>query len=183
MQVVTEKQWYLTNELLFCICLFCQGDSSSYYCSAMCVPSHFSHAWLFETLWTVAHQAPLSTGFSRQEHWSGLPCPPSGVLLTQGLNTCLLPLLHSQAGSLPLVPPRKQTTLKYSCMKQPFYYVPGFCSSEIQTRPNRDNFSLFRDVWGLISEILRRRVTLLLWGRIPWVFFIHISGSWWRLLG
>ena len=28
------------------------------------------------TLWTVAHQAPLSVGFSRQEHWSGLPCPP-----------------------------------------------------------------------------------------------------------
>ena len=31
---------------------------------------------LFETLWTVAIQAPLSMGFSRQEFWSGLPCPP-----------------------------------------------------------------------------------------------------------
>ena len=31
---------------------------------------------LFVTLWTVAHQAPLSMGFSRQEFWSGLPCPP-----------------------------------------------------------------------------------------------------------
>ena len=29
------------------------------------------------TSWTAAHQAPLSTGFSRQEHWSGLPCPSS----------------------------------------------------------------------------------------------------------
>ena len=29
---------------------------------------------------TVAHQAPLSMGFSRQEHWGGLPCPPSGDL-------------------------------------------------------------------------------------------------------
>ena len=28
------------------------------------------------TPWTVAHQAPLSMGFSRQEYWSGLPCPP-----------------------------------------------------------------------------------------------------------
>ena len=28
--------------------------------------------------WTIAHQAPLSLGFSRQEYWSGLPCPPSG---------------------------------------------------------------------------------------------------------
>ena len=35
--------------------------------------------WLFETPWTVARQAPLSMGFSRQEYWSGLPCPPPGA--------------------------------------------------------------------------------------------------------
>ena len=40
--------------------------------------SHVSHVWLFTTLWTVAHQAPLSLGFSRQEYWGGLPCPPQG---------------------------------------------------------------------------------------------------------
>ena len=34
----------------------------------------------FATLWTVARQAPLSTGFSRQEYWSGLPGPPPGDL-------------------------------------------------------------------------------------------------------
>ena len=33
------------------------------------------------TLWTVAHQAPLSMGFPRHEYWSGLPCPPPGDLL------------------------------------------------------------------------------------------------------
>ena len=32
-----------------------------------------SRVLLFATLWTVAHQAPLSMGFSRQEYWSGLP--------------------------------------------------------------------------------------------------------------
>ena len=37
-----------------------------------------SHGQLFLTLWTVAHQAPLSIGFSRQEYWSGLPFPPLG---------------------------------------------------------------------------------------------------------
>ena len=37
---------------------------------------HFSHVQLFATLWTVAHQAPLSTEFPRQEYWSGLPFPP-----------------------------------------------------------------------------------------------------------
>ena len=43
-----------------------------------CVPSCFSRVQLFVTPWTVAHQAPLSWGFSRQEYWSGLPCPPPG---------------------------------------------------------------------------------------------------------
>ena len=37
--------------------------------------SHFSCVQLFTTLWTVAHQAPLTMGFSRQEYWSGLPLP------------------------------------------------------------------------------------------------------------
>ena len=37
-----------------------------------------SHVWLFVILWTAACQAPLSMGFSRQEHWSGLPGPPAG---------------------------------------------------------------------------------------------------------
>ena len=38
------------------------------------------------TLWTGAHQAPLSMGFSRQEYWSGLPFPSLGIFPTQGLN-------------------------------------------------------------------------------------------------
>ena len=42
----------------------------------MCVLSCFSHVRLFATLRTVARQAPLSMGFSRQDYWSGLPCPP-----------------------------------------------------------------------------------------------------------
>ena len=39
-----------------------------------------SSVQLFATPWTVAHQDPLSMGFSKQENWSGLPCPPSGAL-------------------------------------------------------------------------------------------------------
>ena len=38
--------------------------------------------------WTVAHQAPLSMGFSRQEYWSGLPCPSLGDLPDPGLLHC-----------------------------------------------------------------------------------------------
>ena len=47
--------------------------------------SRFSHVQLFAILWTVAHQAPLSRGFSRQEYWSGLPCPPPGNLPNPGI--------------------------------------------------------------------------------------------------
>ena len=50
-----------------------------------------SHSRFFVTPWTVAHQAPLSIGFSRQEYWSvGFPFLFQGIFLTQGLNPCLL---------------------------------------------------------------------------------------------
>ena len=50
------------------------------------------------TPWTVAHQAPLAVEFSRQEHWSGLPCPPSGGLSDPGIKPWSPAL---QADSLP----------------------------------------------------------------------------------
>ena len=61
------------------------------------------------TIWTIAHQTPLSMGFSRQKYWSGLPFPTLGDLPNPGLNPHLLCLLHWQAGSLPPVPPGKPT--------------------------------------------------------------------------
>ena len=48
-------------------------------CLCVCL-SHFSCVRLLATLWTIACQAPLSMGLSRQEYWSGLPCPPPGDL-------------------------------------------------------------------------------------------------------
>ena len=71
------------------------------------VVSHFSYVWLFATLWTVACQAPLSLGFSRQEYWSGLPCVSPGDLPDQGIEPVSFSLLHWQMGSLPLVSPVK----------------------------------------------------------------------------
>ena len=54
------------------------------------VLSRFSRVWLFVTLWTVAWEAPLSMGFSRQEYWSGLPFPPPGDLPGPGIETTSL---------------------------------------------------------------------------------------------
>ena len=45
----------------------------------------FIQVQLFAVPWTVAHQAPLSMGFSRQEYWSGLPCPPPRDLPNSGI--------------------------------------------------------------------------------------------------
>ena len=53
----------------------------------------------FVTLWTVAHQAPLSIGFSRQEHWSGLPFPSPEDLPNPGIKPTSPSL---QVDSLPL---------------------------------------------------------------------------------
>ena len=56
----------------------------------LCVLSRFSPVLLFATPWTVALQAPLHMGFSRQENWSGLPCPPPGDLPDPGIETVSL---------------------------------------------------------------------------------------------
>ena len=66
-----------------------------------CMLSCFSHVQLFVMLWTVARQAPLSMGFSRQEYWSGLPRPVSGDLLDPVIEPISLSLQHWQAGFLP----------------------------------------------------------------------------------
>ena len=61
-----------------------------------CILSHFSRFQLFVILWLAAHQAPLSMGFSRQEHWSGLHALLQGIFPTKGLNPHLLRLLHGR---------------------------------------------------------------------------------------
>ena len=77
------------------------------------VPGRLSHVQVLVTLWTVARQAPLSMGFSRQEYWNGLPCPPPGALPDPGIEPeSLTSILHWQVGSLPLAPlgsPRENT--------------------------------------------------------------------------
>ena len=63
------------------------------YClliSYVCVLSHFSCVQLYATLWTAAHQAPVSVGFSRQEYWSGSPRPPPGDLPDPGIKLASL---------------------------------------------------------------------------------------------
>ena len=63
-----------------------------------------SCAWLFVTPWTVAHQASLSMGFSKQEYWSDVPFPVPGDLPDPGVKP-VSPVLAGK--SLSTAPPRK----------------------------------------------------------------------------
>ena len=85
-----------------------QAMANIWYCCCACM---FSCVQLFATPWTVAHQAPLSVGFSKQIYWNGLPCLLQGIFPTQGSH--LLCLLLWKADSLLPVPPGRSSISKY----------------------------------------------------------------------
>ena len=90
-----------------------------------CMPRSFRCVWLFMTQWTVAHQAPLSVGFSRQEYWSGLPFPPPGNLPHPGIEPTSLLSSTLAIEFFTLVPPAKPVISSYT-----FYsLLPGFLLS------------------------------------------------------
>ena len=92
-----------------------------------CMLRSFSRVWLCATPWTVARQAPLSMGFSRQENWSRLQCPPPGDLPDPRIKPESPASPALQADSLPLShrgSPYINVTilLKKSSLRQaPFY--------------------------------------------------------------
>ena len=87
--VAKEKQYYVSF-FSKCVCMCVQLVAHS--CLTLWYP------------WTTVHQAPLSMGFSRQEYWSGLPCPPPGGLPLRRIVPGSPAL---QADSLPFEPPGK----------------------------------------------------------------------------
>ena len=102
--------------------------------SIACMLSPFSCARLFATPWTVAHQAPLSMGFSRQEYWGGLPCLPPGDLPNPGIEPTSLCLLHWQVGSLPLAPPGNphyQRNANQNQNEVPFHTSQNGCDPKV----------------------------------------------------
>ena len=75
-------------------------------CACVCALSCFIPVQVFATLWTAVPQAPLSMGFSRQDYWSGLPCPLPGDLPDLRVEPASL-MLALASMSLPLVPAGK----------------------------------------------------------------------------
>ena len=111
-------------------CLYHYGIKRLGVCVCVCVHVHahvLSHVQLCD-LWTVAHQAPPSMGFSRQEYWSGLPRPPPGDLANPGIG----PVSPSLAGRFfTTEPPGKSHKMK----KQHFILLKAFkCLQDVSTR-------------------------------------------------
>ena len=77
-----------------------------------------SHVQLFVTLWTVALQTSLSMGLSRQEYWSGLPCPSSGDLRDSGIKPGSPALQVESLPSEPLGKPNIIWQLKLNFFKK-----------------------------------------------------------------
>ena len=95
--------WYiLASEYLNLLYLSCLT-----YMVHACMLSCFNHYWLFVTLWIVALQAPL-WDFPSKNTRVGCHAFFQGIFPIQGSNQCLLRLMHWQAGSLPLVPPKNK---------------------------------------------------------------------------
>ena len=82
--------FYIFCSLFLNFCLFYVCWIDIFSCVCVCMLNCFSHVWLFETPWTVARQSPLSRGFSGQEYWSGLLCPPPGDLPNPGIESVSL---------------------------------------------------------------------------------------------
>ena len=81
---------------------------------ALVVVQLLSHVQFFATAWTVAHQAPLSMGFFRQEYWSGLPFPTPGDLPDPGIKPMFPALV---GGFFTTEPPGKPQQLLISFLK------------------------------------------------------------------
>ena len=108
------------------------------YCYVL---SHFSCVWLCATLWTVARQASLSMGFSRQDHWSGLPCHPPGDLPDPGIGSPALAGRFFTTSAtwevLPFLIPTLKTT------NEPTIQLEWASTSPLLSNPSSDSTFVF----------------------------------------
>ena len=115
-----------------------------------------SRVQLFVTLWTVAHQALLSMGFSRQEYLSGLPFPFLVHLPDPGME---LRSLAQQADSLPSEPPGNLRAFRYDINQIPYDYTV-----EVTNRFNRLDLvdrvpeELWTEIYNIVQEMVTKTI-------------------------
>ena len=106
-----------------CLCLALSDAHCLLQGLLLSLLSHYSRVRLFATPWTVAHQAPPSMRFSRQEYGVGCHFLLQGIFTTQGSNQHFLCLLHWQTYSLPL---GKQVQGLPNCGNSKILYLLSF---------------------------------------------------------
>ena len=97
-------------------------QSAIHNCRLSCV-------WLFTTLWTIAHQAPLSIGFSKQEYWSGLPLPLPGDIQGPGIEP-VSPALQADSTCWAIRKAPYWPNKSFSFLKRIFWFHLLFISSQ-----------------------------------------------------
>ena len=112
--------------------LLSHGSNSPFIHACMLSP-----VWLFVIPPTVAHQAPLSMGFSRQEYWSGLPFPPSGDLRDPGIKP-VSPVSPGLAGGFFTTEPPYLLWKNKDEALEIFYFAAGAILSFVTGVPWRD---------------------------------------------
>ena len=122
-----------------------------------------SRVWLFATPWTVAYQASLSMGFSRQEYWSGLPFPSPGDLPDPG-NEPGFPALEADA--LTSEPPGKPNSVRETLIFSELLRKTSLKKEHLSWDLN-DKKDKATQVWrktiphsGITAEVPEARLTL-----------------------
>ena len=123
--------------------------------------NRFRRVCLFSTPWTVAHQAPLSMGFSRQEYWSGLPCPPPGDLPNPGIKT-----------SSPVTPALQVDSLQLSHRGSPYPLFSSVAQSCLPLCSPMDGGAW----WTLVHGVAKSRTQL---SDFTFTFNAVEGLSWW----
>ena len=115
---------------------------------------HFRHVQLFATLWTVAHQDLLSMGFSKQQYWSGLPCPPPGNLPDPGIEPIFLMSPALAGGFFTLVPPGKP---RWECVHRSNANIAPFYTRDLIIFRFWDEYSYFKTPFLFCCAMLIER--------------------------
>ena len=135
-----------------CTCLREAPPSSSCVCA-----ESFNHVRLFVTLWTVAHRAVLSMGFSRQDSWSGLPFPPPGDLPSPGVKP-----------KSPMYPPLQAVSLPTE-QSWKLFKIRGHVFIYSHASP----VASYLGVTHCLNDLLLKGRIVSQWCSLVWVFFFH----------
>ena len=163
----------------------------------VCMLSGFHCVWLLVIVWTVAHQASLSMGFSRQEYWSGLPFTSPGDLPDPGIERRSPSASALQGDSLPLSHQGSPISCSFSFSHVLQVWNTFNCHSESESdfillmlkhtwtqKGNTPHVSPVGDIYSVFSKWVIGSCEVLLLDILYWQFILppsptSVVGQWW----